>query len=212
MPVFKVHEISHATEIKGVRYFTRVDERELILRYGWEADFWNWAPTPDGFELSPQQVAFIYGLFLNGQPIKNYDLDNIFFDTNNYYLAKSCEIYTNYKSLIADTTTMDGRDGRIYNSISNIWENLGYIHLSYPEVADQVRLGASKPEVVNHLGRAFNVENPPRTLFLMQNRYLENPTNNLEALDYWCRDGHFILLFEDGQVTSVITNITMGYN
>ena len=211
---YLIQEVTRPTDMEGIRYFYPPEKRKKTMTLdtivSWEWG-WAWAPTPDGFEISPQEVDFIYSSVLrNAWHFGVPDSSVIYYDTNSYYVSNYSMIYKDYESLIQNTTQINGRDGRVFNPISNIWENVGYIHMTYPEVVGQIKTNETRSGVISTLGRAFESHTPAHPMLFFTPTGLREAPDTTESLEYWCRNGNFIILLTDGYVTSVITNVPFG--
>jgi len=204
-------EITHSTAIDGVHYFNSFKMKRNLFSYTMSSISPDEFPTPDGFNLSPQDVDFIYSSLLrNAWHFGASTMTTLYYDTNNYYVSKNYDIYNDLDSLLKNTIHINGHDGRVFNALSNIWENVGYIHMTYPEVVNHFTNGTPRLEVIEKMGHAFESYNPSVLfLFCPPPNFLET-TNITEALEYWCRDGNFIIYFMGEYVSSIITNPPIG--
>lgn len=204
-PQFAIQDITYPTEIDGVWYFNRRDERNLILKYPFTP--WEWAPTPDGFELSPQDADFIYSSVLRkAGHFGNSESYIIYFDTNFYFFAD--EIMHNQEAfsllLLENTIQINGRNGQVFNPMSNAWENMGYVHITYQEAVEKLKIGEARSKVIETVGSAF--ETIPSFHPLLYTKHMTTPSNT-ESLEYWCKSGNFIVVLTNGYIMSVVTNV-----
>ena len=104
MPVLKIQDVTHPTNIDNIRYFKIHDQWELEKKYG-SLLSWEWAPTPEGFEISPQQADFIYSSILrNGGHFGWSASSTIYYDSHSYYVSEYYNIHDDYESLFHSTT------------------------------------------------------------------------------------------------------------
>ena len=210
-PHFTIQEFTYATDIEGVRYFNRNDEFNLILKYNFLP--WEWAPKPEGFELSPQDADFIYSSVLrNALHFGETASHIIYYDADSYYLSENqVEKGMTITTLQESTVQVSGHDGRVFNRASNAWENVGYIHLTYPEVVENATIAKTRAQVIELFGHAFESTTPALRYVTHESSplpvTLEIP-DNTETLEYLCRDGNFIVLLVNGHLVSVTTNLT----
>jgi len=186
--------------MEGIRYFNTTKIKKSFFTETWSSMSWDEMPTPNGFILSPNDADFIFSSLLgNAWHWGCSGAINIYYDTNSYYVSKNFEIYKDIDSLIKNTTKINGQNGHVYNSLSNFWENVGYMHMTYPEVFDYFKIGTPRVKFINLI-------NLNCRLVKFKSDWI-NIEENSEILEFWSRDGSFWIFLNDDFIVSVITNI-----
>jgi len=213
MPIFNVQKVTHATNMEGIRYFDYFTRRKMEEKYYSPA--WEWAPTPDGFELSPHDADRIYST-IDWERLSYGSSYRIYFDTHCYYMSSSIKINTQYDSLVENTTQINGKNGQIFNRTLNQWENWGYIHLNLYEIKELDVAGKTRSEVFNIFGRPYDImtNEITRTISVWdESQYLFDHKNepvlfhkDSELLLYLCRDATFVVSFEGQHVNAILAD------
>jgi len=125
-------------------------------------------------------------------------------------MAEHSMIYDDYEQLVQNTTQINGQNGQVFNMVSNIWENVGYVHLFHSDVINKIKINSTRSEVIDTFGHVFEMHKPAHSALFRTSIGWTKPPENTESLEYWCRDGNFVILLTDGYVTSIFTNQFMG--
>ncbi len=101
-------------------------------------------------------------------------------------------------------TRLNGKDGRVWNRISEKWEPYGYLHLPAATAAELVHADDPIGRVINKLGPPYDQKN--NWPFASSDK-----TKRGDILRYMCRDHFLEVRFTNCWFAGTGTNLSWGY-
>lgn len=160
------------------------------------------APTPAGFEVTPETADFIFSSLLKNA--WHWGADGTiaaYVDTDSYYILGMIPPNQSYCSYTARVlgTRISGKDGRVFREVSGEWVGKGYIHRFRSDIISTVTNGMSDSDLSTLIGNPF--ERNVRGIIFKDGDWGDQ-------LHYWSRDGEILIFLKQGKVIGVSTNIT----
>jgi hypothetical protein len=192
--------------------------RKLQYSFGDRFFGWDWVPKPDGFSLSPGDADFIFSSVLhNGGHFGTSASGHMYYDTNSYYVADiwpGTNAFDSAVPMLRGATRINAADGTVFDRVSGLWQRVGFLSVRYPAVVEKVSVGWTREKVVAELGKPFEEQHTPKgtkvfDLDLTPAREVVTDTDRA-SLEYWCHEGNFLVIVQDGIVTGVVTNVPWG--
>lgn len=162
----------------------------------------NEAPLPEGFEITPEMATFIHGSILrNAGHWGADDVSIAFVDDEGYYILGRGDVpdtlpYNSYTARILGVC-IHGKDGRIRDSGSGVWERKGYVHISKAELMKIISKDMELTRVHDLLGMPF----PGGGVY---DGAQSEDGESLEAYHYWCKDGEVVIFGDRSKVVEII--------